>query len=224
MKDIALKDKHIRYAIFDMDGTLVESMVYWRSVIDEVVDILGVVPEKRLEVRNALQVMTEKQIEKYLNENGLIPEGFDLNKISALSIMKEHYEKDVTVRPGAKELLDALHSQGVRMGIATLTPTPLTELCLKKFDLYDYFEFFYTSLQYPKGKSTPLIFWDAAKHFGTAVEEMWLFEDSLYSVETAKSLGMRIAVTEDDTQRNNFEKLYEKADVYFKNGFTERTK
>ena len=224
MKDTAMKEQNIRYAIFDMDGTLVDSMRFWRNIIDEALDILGVVPERRKEVQEILQIKTPDQIEQYLNENGLVPDGFDMNTISYLSIMRTHYETDVTLRKGVRELLESLRARGVRMGLATLTPIPLVEVCLKRFGLYDYFEFFYTSDEYPEGKSTPRIFLDAADAFGTTCENIWLFEDSLYSVRTAKTLGMKIAVTEDPLQANDFAALYEVSDVYFKNGFSERIK
>ncbi len=214
----------IRYAIFDMDGTLVDSMVYWLGVLDEL--LAEKAPDVKIpeQVRQEIQTMGPARTEAYLKEIGVLPAHVVLDDDTALSIMRRHYEKDIPIKNGVKALLEDLKAKGVRMGVATLTPRALVDVCLKRHGLDGYFEFFYTSDEYPEGKRETRIFLDAARHFGTACENIWLFEDSLYSVKTAKSLGISVAVTEDEEQRLHFAELYEIADAYFKNGFTERVK
>ena len=216
--------KAIRFAIFDMDGTLVDSMGYWLGIVDELLAMTlpnVVLPE---DVRRKVQTMGPARAGEYLASLGIFPEGYTLDEEAGLAIMREHYAKDIEVRAGVRPLLDNLKAQGVRMGIATLTPRALVDVCLKRHGLDGYFEFFYTSDEYPEGKSTTRIFLDAATHFGASPESIWLFEDSLYSAMTAKSLGMRVAITEDGEQSEHFEALYEIADAYFKNGFSDRIK
>ncbi len=220
----AYKMKDIRFAVFDMDGTLVDSMGYWRGTIDEL--LAAAAPDVRLpeDVHHRVQTMGPKRVSEYLADIGIFPEGFSLDEDARLKIMQGHYERDVAVKAGVRELLESLKAQGVRMGLATLTPRDLVDVCLKRHGLDAFFEFFYTSDEYPEGKSSPRIFLDAAKHFGTSCENIWLFEDCLYSVKTAKTLGMHIAITEDEEQKEHFAALYEIADAYFKNGFSERVK
>jgi len=216
--------ENIRYAIFDMDGTLVDSMGYWLGVVDEYLESLP--PEYQLpdSVRREIQNLGPAKATEYLKTLKDFPPEYMPDHARSLALMRAHYERDIEVRPGVHALLQKFKAQGVRMGIATLTPRDLVEVCLKRHGLYDFFEFFYTSDEYPEGKHETRIFLDAARHFGVPCEDIWLFEDSLYSVQTAKGLGMHIAVTEDEEQTEHFETLYALSEIYFKNGFTERVK
>ena len=215
--------KNIRYAIMDMDGTLVDSMEQWMGVVAEALSLLPPDADIPPEAMEKIPTMGISRAREYL-ESLHIDADYAFGEEKIKEIMGAHYESDVTVRPGARELLEELKASGTRMVIATLTPRPLVDICLKRFGIYDYFEAFYTPEEYPEGKRETRIFYDIMKHFDAKAEEIWLFEDSLYSVKTAKSLGMPVVVTEEKTQAHNREKLIDIADAYFKNGFTERVK
>lgn len=215
--------KDIRYAIFDMDGTLVDSMGYWLGLIDEVLTLLPPTVSLSEEARAKIQTMGLRRARKYLESLNVVDDG-TFSEEKTVELMRKHYETDVAVRDGVRELLGMLKASGVRMVIATLTPRSLVELCLERNGLSEYFEALYTADEYPEGKREPRIFLDIMEHFGVSAEEIWLFEDSLYSARTAKALGMRIAVTEDETQRENFPALYALADAYYTDGFTKRKK
>jgi len=216
--------ENIRYAIIDMDGTLVDSMKYWMGVVEESLALLppdANIPPEALE---KILTMGISRAREYL-ESLHIKADYAFGEEKVREIMGAHYEHDVTVRPGARELLESLKKQGVRMVIATLTPRPLVDLCLERFGLTEYFEAYYTPEEYPEGKRETRIFFDIMKHFGvSSPEDVWLFEDSLYSVKTAKALGMHIVVTDEETQRHNKEQLIALADAYYTDGFTTRIK
>jgi HAD superfamily hydrolase (TIGR01509 family) len=216
--------KNIRYAIFDMDGTLVDSMGRWLSLIDECFQKLfpnTVIPEY---VKQEIQTLGVAGGADYIRSLHLSPETDAYDENVALSLMLEHYRHDIALREGVLPLLDALRANGTRLAIATLTPYHMVEACLAKHGILSYFEFFHTSDNYPEGKREPRIFLDAIERFGASADEVWLFEDSLYSCRTAKGLGMRIVATEDAHQRHNFEKLYAISDMYFQEGFLKRLK
>ena len=215
--------ENIRYAIMDMDGTLVDSMKQWLGVVEEALSLLPPDAELPPEAMEKIPTMGISRAREYL-ESLHIDADYAFGEEKIKEIMGAHYESDVTVRPGVRELLEDLKKNGARMVIATLTPRPLVDICLERFGLGEYFEAYYTPEEYPEGKRETRIFLDIMKHFGASAEDIWLFEDSLYSVRTAKSLGMHVVVTEEETQKHNQEKLLALADAYFKNGFAERIK
>ncbi len=213
----------VRYAIFDMDGTLVDSMGYWIGLVKEALNLLPKDIELPPRAAEEIPTMGIRRAREYLASFG-IDASDAFNEERGALLMKAHYENDVGMKPGARELLEEFKSRGVRMVIATLTPRPLMEICLEKHGLTDYFEAFYTPEEYPEGKKGTRIFFDIMERFGARAEDIWLFEDSLYSVKTAKTLSLRIAVTEEETQAKNAPVLYELADAYFTHGFTKRLK
>ncbi len=215
--------ENIRYAIMDMDGTLVDSMKQWMGVVEEALSLLPPdvdIPPEAMEKIPTMGIGSARDYLKSLH----IDADYAFGEEKVMEIMRAHYENDVTVRPGVRGLLDGLKMCGTRMVIATLTPRPLVDLCLERFGLAEYFEAYYTPEKYPEGKRETRIFLDIMKHFDAKAEDVWVFEDSLYSVRTAKSLGMHVAVTEEETQKHNKEKLLALADAFFTNGFTERIK
>ena len=110
------------------------------------------------------------------------------------------------------------------MGVATLTPSHLARACLTRVGLIDHFDFILGGEDYPEGKSEPRIFLDAAKKFGCVPEEMHLFEDSLYSIRTARGMGIPVVGVYDDHQAEEKDAVIAASVAYFEDGFSRRVK
>ena len=200
-----------QYAIFDMDGTLVDSMVYWRNLAKEYLNQKGIsdIPGTILEKIRPM-TMTESAA-LFIEEFGLngTPETV-ANEMNEL--MDTHYYHDIPLKTGVKEYLKGLYDAGVNMCVASATAIPLVEACLTRLGIRDCFSFVLSCETIGVGKSRPDIYYAAADRFGTSPEETAVYEDALYAAETAKKAGFYLVGVFDESAENNFTRLKEISD------------
>ena len=188
-----------RFAIFDMDGTLVDSMGFWQSLEREFLVSKGVTDglEEILERTKPL-TLTEaaEMFSQYCSIEGT-PEQL---AEEILAIMEEHYRSDVLIKPGAREYLEALHREGVAMCVASATPVHLVRLCLERLGLAHYFRFLLSCVEVGAGKRQPDVFLEAARRLGCVPADAAVFEDAIYAVRTAKQAGFHVVAVKDGPQ------------------------
>jgi HAD superfamily hydrolase (TIGR01509 family) len=177
----------IKAAIFDLDGTLLDSMGVWRERGSAYLEKAGIPPPAGID--GVLRPMNLRQTAEYFIEN------FDLRK-SRRKIVNEMnkmalnaYKNEVINKPFVLPLLEFLKKKGVKMCIATMTDGILAEYAIKRLSLSRYFEFTLTASQVGKGKSEPDIYLEAARRLKTPVKNTIVFEDTAYCAKTAKSAG-----------------------------------
>lgn len=200
-----------QYAIFDMDGTLVDSMVYWKNLAKEYLASKGIthIPDMLLEKIKPM-TMTESAtlfIEKF-GINGT-PESV-ANEMNAL--MDTHYYKDIPLKKGIKEYLNKLYNSGTTMCVASATAVSLVEACLKRLGIIEYFSFLLSCETIGVGKSKPNIYYEAAKRLGAEPSDIAVYEDALYAAETAKKAGFYVVGVFDESAKKNFASLKEISD------------
>ena len=217
-----LDDLPIKYALFDMDGTLTDTMPFWHAIPKRLVESRGVTLPAEAEAAIAPLGLV-KGIE-YINALHLSPETDHFDRGDVIDLLAASYSTRSVAKPMVRELLEELRARGVRMGVATLTPVPLANICLTLTGLLPYFEFVIGGDDYPEGKNTPKIFLDAAKRFGCAPDEMHLFEDSYYSVKTARTLGIPVIGVADEAKAKDREDMLSSCIAFFDDGFTLRVK
>ena len=216
-----MKELSVKYALFDMDGTLADTMGYWRNLAADALAARGVtLAEEHI---RAIETMPFSKGVAYLKEQN-VPEIENVTREEILSVLEEHYRRDAKLKSGVREYLDFLRASGAKMAVATLTPRAQALVCLESLGIADYFEFVFTGEDYPKGKSSPEIFFDAAKRFGCEATEMHLFEDSFYSMQTAHAVGIPVVAVEDAWQCSIKQDILAIADAYFEDGLTRRIK
>ena len=190
-------------AVFDMDGTLIDSLIFWNVLWEK----LGQVYLHREGFRPALADDKAVRTMPLREAMGLIHRNYGIaDSAEALAddtdrMIEAFYATQVELKPGAKAFLDRLKAQGVRMCIASATETRFVHLVLQRFGLSDHFETVFSCGDIGKGKDQPDVFLLAQQHFGTPMEETWLFEDSLVAIQTATKLGMPTVAVYDP---NNF--------------------
>ena len=200
-----------RFAIFDMDGTLVDSMVYWKRLATEFLESKGVqhIAQDILE-RIKPMTMTESAalfIEEYGLSGTAESVAAEMN-----TMMDEHYRRDIPLKPGVQVYLDALHRRGVTMCVASATAEELMDACLTRLGVAQYFSFLLSCETVGAGKSRPDVYWEAAKRLGAQPEEIAVYEDALYAAKTAKSAGFYTIAVQDDSNQPHWETLTALAD------------
>lgn len=202
----------MRAAIFDVDGTLLDSMGAWSTSGERYLKSLGYKPEEN--IGKKFFSMTMDMVADYIIENYGLEKDRELIKIEINEGMAQFYKNEVVMKDGVREYLDRLKKDGVKMVIATSTDRQLIEIALRRLNMEHYFMKIFTCTEIGKSKSHPDIFMAAKETLKEDEEHIYVFEDGLYSIETAKSLGFRIAGVYDEVSINDQEKIKELSDVY----------
>ena len=199
------------YAIFDMDGTLVDSMGYWHNMEREFLTLKGVTDNLE-EILEITKPMTLAEFSAYFSSVC----GIDCTPEQFIAecelIMAEHYRNDVEIKPGVREYLDALQQKGVQMCVASATNKPLVELCLEKLGLRSYFRFILSCVEVGAGKIRPDVFLEAARRLGTTPADCAVYEDAIYAVRSAHAAGFYVVAVKDRHNTACWDELCETAD------------
>ena len=202
-------------AIFDMDGTLLDTMPYWRYTGLEylLAHQLPIFPDM---VARMFSTSSRKLIVENQDRLGITVD-YDEMVRELEGFMNRHYLYDAHLKdPAIPEFLDHLKRQGVRLCVATGSPREYARNGLKRVGILDRFEFVTDNYEYPFMKSDPDYFRNVAALLGVKPERCMVFEDALYAMRSAKAAGMRVCAIEDDTQRADREAILATADIYIK--------
>ena len=187
-----MKEIKIQGAIFDMDGTLVNSMILWDVIWEDIgrryMNVEGFVPDADFD--KTLRTMTLRGAMATIHEHYGVGESAEALFAEADALCRDFYANRVELKPGAREFLDRLYEAGIPMCLATATAPDLIPLSIARCDMAKYFGAVLSCVEIGKGKEHPDIFLEAQKRLGTPVEETWVFEDSYIALRTAHGIGM----------------------------------
>ena len=201
----------IRGAIFDVDGTLLDTMKLWQRVASEYLRSLGVQP--RPDVDAVTKDLSLPKAAAYLRRTYSLSRSEADIQADVNRWVEDMYRKTAQPKPGVAAFLQVLYSRGVPMCVATATDAYLVELALIRCDLRRYFGRIYSCTDVGAGKDEPLIFEQALDSLGTPRGETWVFEDALYAARTAKAAGFPVAAIRDPSEPGQ-PALRALADVY----------
>ena len=185
----------IKGAIFDLDGTLIDSMFIWDTIGQDYLKSFGIEPKENL--AEVFKTFTLEQAAEYYRNHYNI-------KLSVKEIVEgindmvaEIYRTKVVLKPGISDFLKRLQTAGVKMCVATVTDRPIVEDVLKRLKIYEYFSEIFTCAEVACNKETPEIYRQALKHLETEKTETMVFEDVLHALKTAKGDGFKVAAVYD---------------------------
>lgn len=186
----------IKGAIFDMDGTLLDSMKYWNTVGIEYLERLGI--KFNTEKDNCVLYAGIKPFTDYCNNIYGLNKTYEEVLHGVHDIMAEKYRTVVELKPGAKSMLERFKQNGVKMCIATATEKKEATAVLKKLGILDCFSDVITTTIVGADKKSPLIYEKALELLGTSKNETYVFEDAYYAICTAKKNGFLVVGIEDE--------------------------
>lgn len=202
-------------AIFDLDGTLINSTGVWNKVDEDFFNRRNVIMPP--EFPQVIKTHTLMSGAVYIKDRLSLPE-------SPEDIVKEWhdaavfaYHNEVRIKPYVKELLELLkHEYGYKIGLATSNTHELYDQCLINNGIYDYFDSFTQSDEVERLKGFPDIYEKSAERMGVPKEECIVFEDVYQAVKGARMGNFFTVAVEDSASADDREEIIKIADVYIK--------
>lgn len=203
---------HVTAVIFDMDGTLIDSMPYWRSLASDYLQSLGIEPPD--ELAETILTMTVKESACRFVEQYSLPWTSDELVAQMLAHLAVQYRTSIPLKAGASEFLRVLQASGRRLAVATATEERIARECLDRLGILGRFEFVLSCETIGVGKSRPDIYRLAAAQLGAAPENTAVYEDALYAARTARAAGFYTVGVFDDSAAAEAESLRAICDEY----------
>ena len=204
--------ERMKGAIFDLDGTLLDSMGVWRQID---IDFLGrrgfEVPEDYLK---AITAKNFKDAADYTIERFHLKERAEDIMEEWFAMAIDAYAFHVELKPYVREYLKQLKGRGVKIAAATSSDARLFEPCLKHHGIYDWFDAFSVTTEVKRAKGFPDVYQNAAKKLGLPDGDCVVYEDILKGVEGAKLGGFYTVGVEDVHSFYEKEEIRREADRY----------
>ena len=203
--------------IFDLDGTLVDSMWMWKAIDIEYLGKFGIDLPPTLQ--KDIEGMSFSETAVYFKETFQIADSLEKIKSDWNRMAYEKYTKEVALKAGAKEFLDYCKVKGIKLGIATSNSRELVDATLEALNIRDYFDCVMTACEVEKGKPAPDIYLAVANKVLVQPSECLVFEDIEMGILAGKNAGMEVCAVEDDFSMDQMELKKNLADYYVKDYF-----
>jgi len=198
--------------LFDLDGTLVDSMWIWESIDVEYLNRFGL--ELPRDLQPCIEGMSFSETARYFKERFSIPDSIEEMKADWNRMAWEKYVREVPLKPGVGDFLAYHRARGVRMAVATSNSRELAEAVIAAHSLTDAFDVIVTGCDVAHGKPSPDIYLEAAARLGVNPSECLVFEDLLAGIQAGRNAGMEVVAVEDAYSLRQKRQKKEQADLY----------
>ncbi|HEX2952935.1 MAG TPA: HAD family phosphatase [Bacillota bacterium] len=198
--------------IFDLDGTLIDSMMVWDKVCQDYLAIRGIPyhGDIGLEIKN----MSFLESALYYIEKFALRDTVDQIIDEWQTKARQAYAESIALKEGVREFLAKLQGKGIKLAVATSTDRELVELVLNRHGILPLFQIIVTVQEAGIGKDNPDFFRTVAKELGVKPEACLVFDDCLHAVYGAKKAGMKVWAVYDERSVHERPELERIADRY----------
>lgn len=182
----------MKYSIFDVDGTILDSMKIWDVLASRTVRSLSKVPEANLD--QIVAKMSLEESSSYIKEHYQLSCSKAQIKAEVLKQLATFYREEVQLKPGFKDFISYFDSRNV---IATTSDKALVQQALQRLGIDAYFEKIFTCTEIGKSKKEPDIYLACAQYFHQKPENVFVFEDASHCIRTAKKAGFQVVGVQD---------------------------
>ncbi len=209
--------KNKKAVIFDLDGTLVDSMWMWYDIDVEYLARFGIEVPDRLQAD--IEGMSFSETAVYFKERFNIPDPIEKIKDDWNKMAWDKYTNEVPMKQGALDFIKACRERGILLGIATSNSRELVENIITVHGLNGDFACIMTGCDVNKGKPAPDIYIAVAKALNVEPANCLVFEDIIPGIQAGKSAGMEVCAIEDEYSVHQLEEKAALADYFIKNYF-----
>lgn len=199
-------------AIFDLDGTILDSMLIWDQAAEIFLNSMGIEAEKGL--GRTMFSMSMQEGAAFLKEKYLPDLEVEAIMAGINRTVEDFYLYQAPLKDGVEQFLKDMKQTGIKMVAATSSDRHVVEGALRRLKVMDFFARIFTSTEIGAGKARPDIYLAAAEYMGTRPKDTWVFEDALYALETAKKAGFRTVGVFDAYSTKDQEKIKGISDIY----------
>lgn len=192
---MGIRIENIKAALFDMDGTLVDSMWMWGKIDVEVLARRDIPYYSGFQ--SEIEGMSYRSAIEYMKDRFSLKESVEelMAEIHEMAIDK--YEKEVTFKPGALEFLKECRSSGILCGMSTSNSRELLNACERNLHFMEYFDSVRTTDEVVRSKPFPDCYLLNAADLKVRPEDCVVFEDIIPGIQAGKAAGMRVYAVAD---------------------------
>lgn len=201
-----------RAFLFDLDGTLVDSMWMWGAIDIEYLGKFGISCPKDLQ--KAIEGMSFTETAIYFKERFSLPDSLEQIKADWIAMSIEKYRTEVPLKPGVRRFLEEAEGKGIQMAICTSNGREMVDAVLGALKIRDFFTCVITGCEVAAGKPSPDIYLEAARRLSVKPEECAVFEDVPAGILAGKRAGMTVFAVEDDFSKGMEQEKRRLADGY----------
>jgi HAD superfamily hydrolase (TIGR01509 family) len=202
----------MKAAIFDLDGTLIDSMWIWEKIDIDYLTSKGIDLPKNF--KDEISHLSFEQTAVYFKSRFNLNDSIETILSTWNRMAYNHYSNDISLKPGVMPFLNYLKNSGIKISLATSNNTTLLNAALKSTGIYEYFDSITTTDETKSNKRNPDVYLLAANKLGVSPENCIVFEDILEAVKGAKLANMTVVAVYDRSSEYQKDKLLSLSDRY----------